>query len=114
MDEPRSQFLTSMINILDRLQETCVDRGEPLLGSVLAIAKGEAEDALRHAEELAELNALRESMSSRTTWRASDQGQIAEGYEAANEAYAGEAYGYYGDEQGLAGAMDEAAGEIAA
>ncbi len=103
-----------MINILDRLQETCVDRGEPLLGSVLAIAKGEAEDALRHAEELAELNALRESLSSRTTWRSGDPERVADGYEA-TEAYAtGEAYADYGDERGLRDRMEDAAGEIAA
>jgi len=76
MDEQRSQFLTSMVSILDKLQETCVTRGEPLLASVLVIAKGEAEDALRHATELEEINALRESMSSQTTWRAEDQKRV--------------------------------------
>ena len=55
MDAQRAEFLTSMIDILERLHQTCVNRGEPLLASVLAIAKGEAEDALRHAEELAAL-----------------------------------------------------------
>ena len=76
MEAQRSDFLTSMIGILDRLQETCVSRGEPLLASVLAIAKGEAEDARRHAEELASLHALREKMSSQTSWRAADQERI--------------------------------------
>ncbi len=73
MEAQRTNFLTSMIGILDRLQETCVSRGEPLLASVLAIAKGEAEDARRHAEELASLHAMREKMSSQTSWRAADQ-----------------------------------------
>jgi hypothetical protein len=78
MDGERSQFLTSMVSILDKLQETCVTRGEPLLASVLTIAKGEAEDALRHATELEEINALRVSMSSTTTWRAEDQKRVAQ------------------------------------
>jgi hypothetical protein len=69
MDGDRSKFLSAMIDILGRLHDSCVQRGEPLLASVLAIARGEAEDALRHADELAGLNALREQMSSRTTWR---------------------------------------------
>ena len=69
MDEHRSAFLTKMVDILGRLHDTSVDRGEPLLASVLAIAKGEAEDALRHAEELAALVALRDKMSSATSWR---------------------------------------------
>jgi hypothetical protein len=70
MDGDRSKFLTAMIEILNRLHDSSVQRGEPLLASVLAIAKGEAEDALRHAEELSALHALREEMSSRTSWRA--------------------------------------------
>ncbi len=73
MELKRSEFLTSMITILEKLQQTCVARGEPLLASVLSIAKGEAEDAFRHAEELAALHAMREKMSSRTSWRAADQ-----------------------------------------
>jgi hypothetical protein len=70
MDGDRAKFLTAMIEILNRLHDSSVQRGEPLLASVLAIAKGEAQDALRHAEELSALNALREQMSSRNTWRA--------------------------------------------
>ena len=73
MDAQRADFLTSMIDILERLNQTCVQRGEPLLASVLAIAKGEAEDALRHAEELAALDAMRREMSSRTSWRAEEE-----------------------------------------
>ncbi len=73
MEAQRSQFLTSMIDILERLNQTCIQRGEPLLASVLAIAKGEAEDALRHAEELAALHAMREKMTSQTSWRAADR-----------------------------------------
>jgi hypothetical protein len=84
MDANRTKFLHSMIEILNRLHDTSVERGEPLLASVLAIAKSEAEDALRHAEELQALNAMREKMSSAATWRppaaeqpAADQAGIA-------------------------------------
>ena len=77
MDAERSEFLASMITILERLQQTCVNRGEPLLASVLAIAKGEAEDAQRHADELKSLNTLREKMSSQRSWRAADQLRLA-------------------------------------
>ena len=75
MDADRAKFLTSMIDILTRLHDTSVTRGEPLLASVLAIARGEAEDALRHAQELAELDALRRRMSSENSWRAADQAE---------------------------------------
>jgi hypothetical protein len=97
MDAQRSDFLTSMIDILERLHQTCVNRGEPLLASVLAIAKGEAEDALRHADELAALDAMREKMSSTKTWRAADQemmgiGDYADDRYAAVERYADEGY----------------------
>ena len=95
-----------MINILDRLQQTCVKRGEPLLASVLAIAKGEAEDALRHAKELQALHAMREKMSSQHSWRAEDQARLA----AEAEERAGEEAAY-----DIGDAMDAAArGEIAA
>ena len=47
MEDNRAAFLEKMIEILDRLHDTCIERGEPLLASVLAIAKGEAEDAFR-------------------------------------------------------------------
>lgn len=73
MDAERTKFLSSMIDILTRLHDTSVTRGEPLLASVLAIARGEAEDALRHAQELAELDALRRKMSSANSWRAADR-----------------------------------------
>jgi hypothetical protein len=73
MDTKRSEFLTSMISILDRLHATTVQRGEPLLASVLAIAKGEAEDALRHAEELAHLDSIRQRLSSQNSWRPGEQ-----------------------------------------
>jgi hypothetical protein len=95
MDAQRTEFLTSMISILERLQQTCVSRGEPLLASVLAIAKGEAEDALRHAEELIALNVMRAKMSSQTSWRPEDQLRLAadlgyEPYEGFNPVAAGE------------------------
>ena len=63
MDERRSEFLITMVEILGRLHDTTVAKGEPLLASVLAIAKGEAEDALRHANELAAIFALRQVKS---------------------------------------------------
>jgi hypothetical protein len=69
MEDNRAAFLEKMIEILDRLHDTCIERGEPLLASVLAIGKGEAEDALRHANELNALIALREKMTSATSWR---------------------------------------------
>jgi len=72
MDEKRAQFLNTMIAILGRLHDTSIDKGEPLLASVLAIAKGEAEDALRHAGELDSLAALRAEHSSTKSWRACD------------------------------------------
>jgi hypothetical protein len=75
MDGDRAKFLTAMIEILNRLHDSSIQRGEPLLASVLAIAKGEAEDALRHAEELTALHAMRQEMSSRTSWRAQPQEQ---------------------------------------
>jgi hypothetical protein len=77
MEADRSEFLISMIDILERLQQTCVSRGEPLLASVLAIGKGEAEDALRHAQQLAELHKMRDKMSSQTSWRPEDQARLA-------------------------------------
>ena len=83
MDAQRTKFLTSMIEILNRLHDTSVERGEPLLASVLAIAKGEAEDALRHAEELNALHVLREKMSSTTTWRPPVEQAVAQAGEIA-------------------------------
>ena len=69
MDDTRAEFLEKMIEILGRLHDTSIGRGEPLLASVLAIARGEAEDALRHANELNALIALRDKMTSATSWR---------------------------------------------
>jgi hypothetical protein len=63
MDEQRAEFLIRMVEILGRLHDTSVQRGEPLLASVLAIAKGEAEDSLRHAAQLAAIASLREIRS---------------------------------------------------
>lgn len=71
MEEKRSEFLTAMIDILARLHDTSVARGEPLLASVLSIARGEAEDALRHANELQALLDMRERTSA-TSWRSPD------------------------------------------
>ena len=82
MDADRGKFLSAMIDILNRLHDSSVQRGEPLLASVLAIAKGEAEDALRHADELQALNVLREQMSSRTTWRAQPAAENQDGIAA--------------------------------
>ncbi len=76
MDD-RAEFLRRMIDILGQLHDTTVQKGEPLLASVLAIARGEAEDSLRHAEELAALVAMRDQMSSTKSWRRDDQDEIA-------------------------------------
>jgi len=70
MDSDNGEFLPTMIGILERLQKTAMSRGEPLLASILAIAKTEAEDALRHANEVAAMEARREATSSATSWRA--------------------------------------------
>jgi hypothetical protein len=77
MDDRRTEFLRTMISILAQLHDTTVAKGEPLLASVLAIAKGEAEDSLRHAEELFALIGMRERMSSQTTWRPDARQDIA-------------------------------------
>ena len=59
MDENRADFLSNDDRDHRPLARYVrVERGEPLLASVLAIAKGEAEDALRHANELQSLMAL--------------------------------------------------------
>lgn len=105
MDAQRSDFLTSMIDILERLHQTCVNRREPLLASVLAIAKGEAEDALRHADELAALDEMRKKMSSETTWRAADQEMMGLG-DYSDDRYA--AVERYSDERFAADQRDEA------
>ena len=73
MDTKRSEFLTTMIAILGRLGDTSVKQGEPLLASVLAIAKKEAEDALRHLGDLETLKEMRAQRSSTATWRACDR-----------------------------------------
>ncbi len=77
MDEKRSEFLMQMVDILGRLHDTAVVKGEPLLASVLAIAKGEAEDALRHAEELAAIATLRR-VTSTAGWRPQDEPRVEE------------------------------------
>jgi hypothetical protein len=73
MDEKRSEFLATMIGILDRLQRTSINHGEPLLAGMLAIAQTEAEDALRHGGALKALAAERAERSSAHTWRACDR-----------------------------------------
>lgn len=73
MDEKRHEFLTTMIGILNRLHDTSIKHEEPLLASMLLIARGEAEDALRHAGDLEQLANKREKRSSTYTWRACDR-----------------------------------------
>lgn len=73
MHDERKQFLTTMIKILDKLHESSVQKDEPMLASMLAIAKGEAEDSLRHADGLAALEEQRERLSSAHSWRPADQ-----------------------------------------
>ena len=77
LDDDRSEFLTKMVDILARLHNTSVQRGEPLLASLIAIAKGEAQDALRHANELAERIALRDKITSKTNWQAKEREDFA-------------------------------------
>jgi len=85
MDEDRTRFLEKMIEILDRLHETSGRRPVLLLASVIAIARGEAEDALRHAEELQSLIALRDKMTSATSWRPQPKAEAEERAEAGAE-----------------------------
>ena len=47
MSAPDSDFLRMVIQAVRRLQETCAERGHPLLASLLDIARAEAEDELR-------------------------------------------------------------------
>ena len=69
LDDDRSEVLTKIVDILARLHDTTVQRGEPLLASLIAIAMDEAEDTLRHANKLAELTVLRDKMASKTSWQ---------------------------------------------
>jgi hypothetical protein len=73
MDAKRTEFLNTMIAILKRLHETSLRHSQPLLADMLAIARTEAEDALRHAGHLDTLAARRASRSSATSWRACDR-----------------------------------------
>ena len=73
MDDKRNEFLTTMIGILNRLHTLSLKHEEPLLASMLLIARGEAEDALRHAGDLDLLAEMRERRSSTYTWRACDR-----------------------------------------
>jgi hypothetical protein len=73
MDKNRSEFLTTMIAILRRLGDTSLRQGEPLLAGMLAIARAEAEDALRHIGALDALAERHPARSSTTSWRACDQ-----------------------------------------
>lgn len=73
MDEKRCEFLTTMIGILNRLEQTSIKHGEPLLAGMLAIALTEAEDALRHAGDLDLLAEKRARRSSAISWRACDR-----------------------------------------
>jgi hypothetical protein len=77
MDTEDRDFLPMMIGILERLEQTAHARGEPLLASLLGIARGEAEDALRHAADFAALTAEREAGSSVETWRLGDAAEAA-------------------------------------
>jgi hypothetical protein len=73
MDAKRQEFLTTMVAILGRLSETSASKGEPLLASMLSIARKEAEDALGHADVLRRLEADRAAHSATNSWRACDQ-----------------------------------------
>jgi hypothetical protein len=84
MDPKRQEFLTTMVAILGRLSETSASKGEPLLASMLSIARKEAEDALGHAGILKRLEDERAAHSARHSWRACDQ-QAAAGEASATE-----------------------------
>jgi hypothetical protein len=66
------EFLDKMVGILERLRVTSRDRNQPLLASILEIARVEAEDALRHEREMAERAEYRAATSSTHSWRACD------------------------------------------
>jgi hypothetical protein len=73
MDDKRSEFLTKIVGILQRLREMSVSHDAPLLAGMLAIAQTEAEDSLRHAGDLDLLAEQRTKRSSAHTWRACDR-----------------------------------------
>ena len=85
MDDKRNEFLTTMIGILNRLHTASLKHEQPLLASMLLIARSEAEDALRHAGDLDFLAEMRERRSSTYTWRACDR-PVDEELEAVAEA----------------------------
>ena len=59
MSKTEPDFLPTIIGILKQLQGLSSERGQPLLASILEIARVEAEDALRHKHALAALDAAR-------------------------------------------------------
>jgi hypothetical protein len=67
------EFLDSMLGILERLKVASADRGQPLLASILEIAKVEAEDSLRHERDIKSRDAERSRTSSAHSWRACDR-----------------------------------------
>lgn len=73
MDMQPAQFLTTIITIIDKLHASSLDNNQPMLASVLAIAKVEAEDALRHENGLEALVRRRQETSSAHSWRACDR-----------------------------------------
>ncbi len=86
MDDKRNEFLTTMIGILNRLHTASLKHEEPLLASMLLIARSEAEDALRHAGDLDLLAEMRKQRSSTYTWRACDRPLDEEPAPEANQA----------------------------
>jgi hypothetical protein len=73
MDANRSKFLSRVIGILDRLHQTSLAHDEQLLAGMIAVARAEAEDALRHNGKLDLLAKKLAERSSIYTWRASDR-----------------------------------------
>lgn len=57
MDRRETDFLPTMIGILERLQATSLERGQANLAVLLDLARSEAEDALRIAGQRAHMEA---------------------------------------------------------
>jgi hypothetical protein len=85
MDNPDTEFLPAMVGILKRLQITSTERGHSMLAAFLDMAHDEAEQLLRHEEELARLKATLEATSSRHSWRAGDYPFLAVDFDAEDE-----------------------------
>lgn len=57
MERRDIDFLPTMIGILQKLHTTSLERGQPNLAVLLDLARSEAEDALRTADQKAQVEA---------------------------------------------------------